>query len=272
MTEIKGDDFLARPQRYRRVCDEPEYDSFIPEGISCGELVMLTLDEYETIRIVDYEGKKHEQCAAMMDISRTTVSEIYESARSKIADCLVNGKRLYISGGHYRFCDGTAECCIKECRKRNKDFKRVIFSSVLEEKGAGIMRVAVTYEGGNIFQHFGHTEQFKFYDIEDKEIVNEQIVDTMGSGHGALAGFLLENSVDVLICGGIGGGAKNALTDAGIKLYGGVSGSADDAVKVFIDGKLEYNPDVMCSHHEHEHSSSCGEKSCGEDKHGCHGN
>ncbi len=89
----------------------------------------------------------------------------------------------------------------------------------------------------------------------------------MGSGHGALAGFLVENEVDTLICGGIGGGARNALSEAGITLYGGVSGNADDAVKALIDGNLGYNPNVKCSHHEH----SCGEHKCGEEKHGCEG-
>ena len=132
-------------------------------------------------------------------------------------------------------------------------------------------RIAVTFENGNIFQHFGHTEQFKFYDIEGKEIVKEQTADTQGSGHGALAGFLTGNGVDTLICGGIGGGAQMALADAGIKLYGGVSGSADEAVKALLEDQLDFNPDVQCSHHEHEHGGSCGGHSCGEDKHGCPG-
>ena len=87
------------------------------------------------------------------------------------------------------------------------------------------MRIAVTYEDGNIFQHFGHSEQFKLYDVEDGKIVNTQVVDTNGQGHGALAGFLTGAKVDVLICGGIGGGAQNALAQAGIQLYGGVAGS-----------------------------------------------
>ena len=131
------------------------------------------------------------------------------------------------------------------------------------------MRVAVTYENGNVFQHFGHTGQFKFYDIEEKRVVNEQIMDTMGNGHGALAGLLTENGVDVLICGGIGGGAQSALADAGIRLYGGVTGNADEAVAAWLAGTLDYNPDVHCSHHEqghHGHGHSCGEG--GE----CHGN
>lgn len=129
------------------------------------------------------------------------------------------------------------------------------------------MKVAVTYDNGEVFQHFGHTENFKIYNIEDKTIIDANVVNTMGSGHGALAGFLVENEVDTLICGGIGGGARNALSEAGITLYGGVSGNADDAVKALIDGNLGYNPNVKCSHHEH----SCGEHKCGEEKHGCEG-
>ena len=132
------------------------------------------------------------------------------------------------------------------------------------------MRVAVTYDNGTIFQHFGHTEEFKLYDIENNEIVGEQVVPTMGSGHGALAGFLAAKGVDALICGGIGGGAQNALAQAGIRLFGGVSGSADEAVRALIAGNLGYHPDVHCSHHAHEHS--CGEHRCGEDKQGCAGN
>ena len=91
------------------------------------------------------------------------------------------------------------------------------------------MRVAVTYENGMIFQHFGRTEQFKLYDIEEGKVISEQVVGTNGAGHGALAGFLKSASVDVLICGGIGGGAQMAMREAGITLFGGVSGSADGA-------------------------------------------
>ena len=113
------------------------------------------------------------------------------------------------------------------------------------------MRVAVTYENGQIFQHFGHTEQFKVYDIENNKIVNTQVVDTKGQGHG---------------------GAQTALAAAGIQLFGGVSGDADEAVKSYIEGNLAYNPDVHCTHHDHEEGHSCGEHHCGEDKHGCAGN
>ena len=93
------------------------------------------------------------------------------------------------------------------------------------------MKIAVTYDNGNIFQHFGKTQQFKIYEIEDGNIINSEIVDTNGTGHGALAVFLKALRVKVLICGGIGAGAQNALADAKIELYGGVSGSADDATQ-----------------------------------------
>lgn len=131
-----------------------------------------------------------------------------------------------------------------------------------------IMRIAVTYENGEIFQHFGHSEQFKIYDVneENGEVISSEVVDTNGSGHGALAGLLSALGADVLICGGIGGGAQAALAAADIKLYGGVSGNADEAVKAFISGKLDYDPDVKCSHHDDSHHGeghTCGDHGCG---------
>ena len=131
------------------------------------------------------------------------------------------------------------------------------------------MRIAVTYENGQIFQHFGHTEHFKVYDVENGQIVKTQTVATNGEGHGALAGMPAEIKADALICGGIGGGAQTALAERGIKLYGGVSGNADEAVNALIEGKLTFNPNVRCSHHgEHHHEHA----RCGENKHNCSGN
>lgn len=126
------------------------------------------------------------------------------------------------------------------------------------------MKIAVTYENGEIYQHFGHTETFKVYEVEDGKVVNSQMVYTNGTGHGALAGLLASLGADVLICGGIGGGAQTALNQAGIRLYGGVSGNADEAVNAFISGKLDFNPNVHCEHHEHsEEHHSCGKHDCG---------
>lgn len=254
---------MARPSRCRRICSEPAYDSFVPEGIAVKEQIILTVDEYEVIRLIDLERLTHEQCAIQMDISRTTVTEIHETARYKIADSIVNGKPLSITGGNYRLCDGSAvRCCCKHSQKAG--------GQTVEMKGALEMRIAVTYENGEVFQHFGHTQQFKFYDIENGQITREQITDTNGQGHGALTGFLTAAKTDALICGGIGGGAQTALAEADIQLFGGVSGKADDAVRAYLAGNLGFNPNVQCDHHEHEHS--CGEHACREDKHGCSGN
>lgn len=129
------------------------------------------------------------------------------------------------------------------------------------------MRIAVPYENGQIFQHFGHTEQFKFYDVEDGKVIASNIVDTNGRGHGAIAQLLSIVEVNVVICGGIGGGAQMALAANGINLYGGVSGDADKAVEALLAGELEYDPHAQCSHHGEEHQ--CGGHSCGE--HGCGG-
>ncbi len=211
----------------------------------------MTVDEYEVVRLLDHEGFNQEECGSRMNVSRTTVTAIYESARKKMADMLVNGKRLLIVGGNYHFPPADIPQTVKI-------------------KGDHVMRIAVTYENGEVFQHFGHTEHFKLYDVENGRIVKEQVVDTSGSGHGLLAGFLQTAKVDVLICGGIGMGAQMALSEAGIKLYAGVHGSADAAAKALAEGKLEYDPEARCDHHGHHHDGDCGHDHCAE--HQCHGN
>lgn len=125
------------------------------------------------------------------------------------------------------------------------------------------MIIAATYDNGNIFQHFGHTEQFKIYEINDNKVVSSKVVDTNGVGHGALAGFLNDYKVEALVCGGIGGGAVMALTNVGIKVYGGVSGNADEAVVSLLAGSLNYSAEPNCNHHDHGESHSCS-------SHGCH--
>ena len=182
---------MPRPQRCRRICAEPEYGSFAPEGgILQSEAVELSLDEFETVRLIDLLRMTHEQCASEMLISRTTVTEIYERARQKLADSVVNGKRLVIRGGNVLFCEGGRDCG-RHCAHKT--------TTTIRPKGEQIMRIAVTYENGNIFQHFGHTEFFKLYDIEGGKVVTSEVVSTNGSGHGALAGFLQANGADILI-------------------------------------------------------------------------
>ena len=240
---------MPRTPRCRRIRGYPNYWSFAPQGDGQPETITMSLDEYECIRLMDREKLTQEQCARRMGVARTTVTNIYESARTKLAEALVEGKALRIGGGSYRLEDQGTEN--------------------IDMKGEGMMRIAVTYENGEIFQHFGHTEQFKLYDVENGAIVNTQVVDSNGSGHGLLAGFLKEAHVDALICGGIGMGAQMALAEAGVKLYAGVQGSADAAAQALAEGRLDYDPDARCDHHEH-HGGDCGHDHCAE--HRCRGN
>lgn len=133
------------------------------------------------------------------------------------------------------------------------------------------MKIAVTYKDGEVFQHFGHTEEFKIYYIEDGKIESSVVLPTNGSGHGALAGMLSDFGVDALICGGIGGGAQMALMQSGIRFFGGVKGDADKAVEAFLADVLDYDPEARCDHHDHGHGEghACGEHGCG--SHNCGG-
>lgn len=249
---------MPRKVKCRKVCHYPQTLEFLPQNNNAEqEPIVLTVDEYEAIRLIDRRGMSQEQCAAFMQIARTTVQRIYETARKKLADFVVEGRPLRIEGGDFRLCNGSSTGCgCVDC------FKQKLYEKY-KEKGEDIMRIAVTYENGEIFQHFGHTEEFKVYDVQDGKIVASEVVNTNGQGHGALAGVLTALKADVLICGGIGGGAQMALAAAGIKLYGGVSGSADAAVEALLAGNLDYNPAVKCNHHEHGEGHTCGEHGCG---------
>ena len=123
------------------------------------------------------------------------------------------------------------------------------------------MKIAVTYDNGNIFQHFGKTENFKVYEVEDNQVVSSEVIGSNGTGHGALAGLLSEQGVDVLICGGIGGGAQAALAEAGVELCSGAEGDVDAAVEAYLNGTLT-SAGATCDHHDHEEGHSCGDH-CG---------
>ena len=129
------------------------------------------------------------------------------------------------------------------------------------------MKIAVTYDNGTIFQHFGKTENFKVYEVENGQVLSGEVISSNGSGHSALAGLLAGQNVDVLICGGIGGGAQAALTEAGIELCAGAQGDADQAVEAYLKGEL-VSSGATCDHH-HEEGHSCGKH---EEGHSCGSN
>ncbi|MBR4400289.1 MAG: DUF134 domain-containing protein [Synergistes sp.] len=253
---------MARPCKRRRVFCEPCCRHFAPADSEGNSLppVIMTVDELESVRLIDLEGLSQEECAESLGIARSTAQNLYGRARLKIARCIVNGRPLKISGGEYFLCPGgqprrKAACTggLEYPAEENNDNGR-----------KKRVRVAVTYENGKIFQHFGHTEEFKVYDIEDGRIVKSAVTGSDGQGHGALAGLLAGRGVDALICGGIGGGAQMALAEAGIRVYAGVSGDADAAVDALIAGTLRYQEGASCSHHGEGHSD------CHGGGHSCH--
>lgn len=261
---------MARPKQFRKINTYPDYwcfqalDSLVNEGE-----IRLNLDEYEVIRLIDYEGINQEEAAKKMAVARTTVTAIYAEARKKLSIMLVEGKNLKISGGFYRLADKSE---LKNLENKEKDN----------------MRIAVTFDNGNIFGHFGRSQEFKLYDVEEGKVVKEMIMSSGEHGHGALVGLLKSAEVDYLICGAMGMGASNALKEAGIKFYPGVSGNADQAVNAFLEDKLDFNEGAIhsCNHHKHEevekegcshHHRHSEEGHCGhhhhrhsEDGHCCH--
>ena len=129
------------------------------------------------------------------------------------------------------------------------------------------MKIAATYDNGNIFQHFGKTEFFKVYEVEDNKVISSEVISSNGTGHGALAGLLADQGSSVLICGGIGGGAQAALAEAGVELCSGAQGDVDAAVDAYLKGEL-VSTGVKCDHHHHEDGHYCGSH---EDGHSCGG-
>ena len=252
---------MPRPTRGRRICMRPAYERFTPAGCPGGEAVVLLLEEYECIRSIDHDGLKQEDCAKRMAISRTTVAEVYAAARRKIAESLVHGRPLVIEGGSYRLCDMSAPC--GKCCPRSDARHDHCFSPPMK-KGEGTMRIAVPYENetGTVFQHFGHSQAFKLYDVKDGAVETSEVISTQGSGHGALAGLLQAHEVEALICGGIGAGAIEALSEAGIRILAGVKGVADEAVAQHLAGTLAYTTEANCSHHGEGHDHAHGEHRC----------
>lgn len=251
---------MSRPCKRRRVCMHPPFNEVIVNGSNNEEVINLTIDEFECLRLLDYEKITQEECALKMEVARTTITSIYADARYKLMDALMNGKKIIISGGNFTLCPEHNKCKGYNCLLNE--------TQVFNRKENVEMRIAITYENGNVFEHFGRCEHFKVYDILEDGKIEAFILDSDGIGHGALAGLLAQNKVDLLICGGIGGGAINALTSNGIKVCMGASGSCDELIKKLINKELDFSCKSSCSHHHHHEDGH----ECHCEGHGSHGN
>ena len=224
---------MARPVKNRIIQSIPTSEGFVPVGYDNHkeyDRVIMTVDEYETIRLIDYAGENQETCAESMGISRSTVTNIYDSARKKISDALINEKILLIEGGNYDISDENCKIGSIDCENRK-------------------VTIAVPYRDGQIVQHFGQCETFKFYHISNNKLQDSEVVNATGYGHGTLVTFLKERNIDILICGGIGAGAQNFLLEDGISFFAGVNGNADEAVEKLLTGSLQYSTNATCENH-----------------------
>ncbi len=255
---------MPRPRKRKTIHMTPECRRFSP-ATGSRESVVLSVEELEAIRLSDLEGLDQSACARQLNVARTTAQNLINSAHRKVAQALVKGLELEISGGEYEFVDDN--CCWTI-----QTVDRVGGMADMPKEANMILAITCDPRTEEVFQHFGRTEFFKVYRIEDGKILSGQLVSTNGQGHGALAGVLSTIGADALICGGIGGGAQMALAQYGVKLFGGVTGKCDDAAQAFVEGRLQYQEDIRCDHHEHHHEE--GHECCGghghEEGHECH--
>lgn len=216
--------------------------------------ITLLIEEWESMRLVDYLGLDQAGAASSMGVSRQTVQSLLQAARQKTARALVEGVALTIQGGAYVKAPN-----LNHHSNRSKK-----------------MKIAVTCEGNTVFQHFGRTPEFCVYTIEDGKASGVEKLQAPAEGHGALVGFLKEHGINALICGGIGGGAVNRLREAGIAVFAGASGDVEQQVSSYLSGQLQANDGAGCGHHDHDHGCGghhdhdhgCGEHH-GEGGHGC---
>ena len=242
---------MARPQKKRKVC--PGIRGYRFRVSDDSQVVKIPVDELEALRLCDLEEHSQEVAAGEMDISRGTLQRLLYSAHKKIAFALLYGKTLQTEGRH-----APETVCRKRCCRFCAESYRNI-----QKTGGNTMKIAVTCENNEVFQHFGHTPEFAVFTVEGGKIVSKRLLPCGDTGHGALAGLLKEGGVDLLICGGIGGGAQMALAEAGIKLIGGASGNVDEVVAAFVKGELSVDPNFQCHHHDGGSGHKCGDHSCG---------
>lgn len=228
---------MPRPRKCRKVCQMPATREFHPVGASRGEsMVFLSVDEYEAIRLIDKQGFSQEECASYMQVARTTVQMIYNSARKKVADALVDGLPLRIEGGDYRLCDGQEEYCgCGGCRKHRCG------QMITKYEEDGHMRIAVPLDENkqDVCIVLARAPYFLFKDEEAETIVENPAAQAHGGAGVQAAQFLADNEVNILITVRCGQNAADVFAAAGMKIYKSVNKAAADDLKDLADGKLE---------------------------------
>lgn len=228
---------MPRPRKARCIAQKPNCRRFRPESEDTGQSVLLTLDEFETVRWMDYESLTQENCAKRMGVSRTTVQRLYVSARQKIARMLVEGKVLDIEGGSVQILDRKEPVMVK---------------------GEGKMRIAIALDHDVVAMHFGRCMDFRLIDIEDGKVVRtENVHDEMSTHHERIP-FLASKGVETLIVGAMGKGAYNRLLAAKIRCLSAAGKKADEALSEFLENRLNSELQPHECHGAHEDHGAGG--------------
>ena len=221
---------MARPKQNRIITSSPGVSGFKPYGRCCQkrEAIQLRYDEYESIRLIDYNGQLQEDAAKSMNISRPTFTRIYSEARKKIAMALVEGKRIVISNDNIEF---------EEYQQQKSNIQ------VMNQK------IAIPTSEGKLWQHFGKAPEVTFVTVENGQVKETVVLKAPEHEHGSMPRFIAaQGSTDVL-CGGLGQGAVNILNELGIQVHGGAPTIAvDEAVSQYLGGTIVYG-DSSCHHH-----------------------
>lgn len=228
---------MPRPKKCRKVCQMPHIKEFKPAGMNSGEdAVILTVDEYESIRLIDKEGFSQEECSIYMQVARTTVQSIYNSARKKLADALVDGLTLKIEGGDYRLCDGDEEYCeCGGCRKH----RHICRQKNIKE--SGVMKIAVPLDENkqDVCIVLARAPYFLFSENGKDTIVENPAAEAQGGAGIQAAQFLVDSGADILITVRCGQNAADVFKEAGMKIYKSVNKAAADDLADLDNGKLE---------------------------------
>ena len=223
---------MARPKKYRKICHFPKTLTFLPVGNKSNkETVTLTVDEYETLRLIDKEGRSQEECSSSMKVARTTVQMIYASARKKVAEAIVDGRSLEIEGGDYDLCNGEpGYCSQRDCHK-----KRLYEQHPKED---GTTRIALALRDGNIAKEMEETSRLSLIDIKDGRILHMSVTDYHDGVQESLPDYLHILHVDELVCGSIGQHDAGGLKEIGIRIHQSECDAAE-YLKAYINESRE---------------------------------
>lgn len=224
---------MARPRKCKRICDMPNVTSFYGEIDKAENNLVLTLEEYEVIRLIDKENLNQEDCALQMEVSRPTVQLIYNKARKKIAEFIVNGGHLKIEGGDYKICDRCSQCKKRRCAGKHDMIKE----GVNEMK----LGIPVNEDKKTICMSFGRAPLFCIYNLETEEklfIDNSANAAEGGAGIKA-AQALLDNGVGTVLTPRCGENSGDVFKAAGVEIYKTQGDLLDDNLKSFQEKKLE---------------------------------